>query len=126
MRQRHRRSPKLRRIGNGEIDLVLGRDAALEGDAIGLGDRIAVPMLDEIQPFLFLQRGLEVRRLADQAGLALLADAAAKQRLDEDELMPVDQALNLILGRARPQNLGSGELDIVEQSRPVQHSGDLH
>ena len=126
MRQRHRRSPELGRIGDGEIDLVLGGDAALERDAIGLGDRIAVPMLDEIQPFLLFQRGLEVGRLADQAGLALLADAAAKQRLDEDQLVPVDQALNLILGCARPQNLGSGELDMFEQPRSVQHSGDLH
>ena len=35
-----------------------------------------MPVLDEIQPLLFPQRGLEVARPADQTGLALLADAA--------------------------------------------------
>jgi hypothetical protein len=81
MRQRHRRGAKLRRVVDGEIDLVLGRDSALERDAIGLRDCISVPMLDEIQPLLLSQRGLEVRRLADQAGVALLADTATKSGL---------------------------------------------
>ncbi len=48
--------------------------------------RIGVPGL------LLLERRLEIGRFADQAGLALLADAAPEQRLDEDELVPVDQA----------------------------------
>jgi len=105
---------------------VPGRDAALEGDAVCFGGGIAIAMLDEVKPLFFIQRGLEVGRFADQARFPFLTNTAAKQRLDEDELVPVNQALNLVLGRIRPQNLCSGKFDIVEQACAVQHSGNLH
>ena len=38
MRQRHRRRAEVGRIGDREIDLVLGRHRAFEGHAVGLGD----------------------------------------------------------------------------------------
>ena len=37
MRQRHGRRAKVGRVGDREIDLVLGRHAAFEGHAVGLG-----------------------------------------------------------------------------------------
>lgn len=105
---------------------MLGRYSALESHAVGLGDRISVPVFDKIQPLLLLERRLEIGRLADEAGLALLADAASEQRLDEDELVPIDQALDLVFGRTRTQDLGRRKLDMLEQSSSIQHSGDLH
>ena len=84
MRERHRRRAKARRIGDREIDLVLGRHAGFEGHAIGLGRLVADAVLGEVQPLLFLERGLQVVRAAEQARLALLADAALEHRLDED------------------------------------------
>ena len=83
-------------------------------------------MLDEVQPFLFPQRGLEVARPADQTGLALLADAAPKQRLDEDELVAVDQALDLVLRCAGSEHFGGGEIHMLEKLRTIQHPGNLH
>jgi hypothetical protein len=83
-------------------------------------------MLDEVEPLLFFQGRLEVARLADQPGFALLADAASEQWLDEDELMPIDQPLDFVFARARAQDLGGRKLDMSEQLSPIQHSGDLH
>jgi hypothetical protein len=105
---------------------VLGGDAALESDAVGLGPRVAVLMLDEIKPLLLLERGLEVARAADQAGLALLADAAAKYRLYKNELMAVDEALDLVLCRLRSEHFGCGKVHVLEQRRPIKHTGDVH
>src|SRR5262245_65137153 len=126
MGERHRRRAVVRRIGDREIDLVLGGDSALESDAIGLGPRIAVLVLDEIKPLLLLERGLEVARTADQAGLALLADAAAKYRLYENELMAIDEVLDLILCRLRSEYFGCGKVHVLEQRRPIKHAGDVH
>src|SRR5690242_4135889 len=126
MRQCHRWRAEFSRIGDGKINLALGWDTAFEGNAICLGDRIAVTMFDEVQPLFLLQRSLEVGGFANQARLSLLTNAAAKQWLDEDKLVAVDQPLDLVLRRVRPQHLASGKLDIVEQSRAIQHSGNLH
>ena len=78
-------------VGDREIDLVLGRHPGLEGHAVRLGIGVAVPVLAEVEPLLLGQRLLQRPRLADQPGLAFLADAAAEHRLDEDQPMPVDQ-----------------------------------
>ncbi len=94
---------------------MLGRHARLEGHPIGLGSGVAVPVLDEIEPLLLLQRGLEVARLADQPGLAFLADAALEHRLDENQLVSIDQALNLVFRCARTEHLGGREIDMLEQ-----------
>jgi hypothetical protein len=82
---------------------MLGGHPAPEGHAVCLGDRIAVAMLDEIKALFLGQRGPQISRLADQAGLAFLAYTAFEQRFDEDELVAVDEVLDLIFGRAWTQ-----------------------
>ncbi|MDF3856413.1 hypothetical protein PFC51_19360 [Paracoccus pantotrophus] len=105
---------------------MFSRNARLEGDAIGLGGGVAVAMLGEVKPLLFRQRGAQVARLADQPGLAFLADAAAKHGLDEDQPMPVDQRLDVVLGRIRAKHFGRRETDMSQQTRTREHSGHLH
>src|SRR6516162_3416550 len=65
VRKRHCGCSKLSRIGDREIDLVLGRDPAFEGNTVRFSDGISMAMLDEIEPFFLLQRGLKVGRFAD-------------------------------------------------------------
>jgi hypothetical protein len=60
VRQRHGRRAKARRVGQREIDLVLGRHRPLEGDAIRLGDGVAVPVLGEVEALLLPERGCKV------------------------------------------------------------------
>ena len=92
---------------------MLGRHAVLEGDAVRLGAGIAEAVLDEIEPLLLLQRGLEVARLADQPGLAFLADAALEHRLDKNQLVSIDQALNFVFRCAGTENFGGREIDML-------------
>src|SRR5580704_6831242 len=61
MGQCHCRRAELCRISYGEVDLMLCRDTALEGDTVRLGDGIAVAMFDEVEPLFLLQCSLEVR-----------------------------------------------------------------
>ena len=124
--QRHRRRPEVGVVGDREIDLVLGRHPRLEGHAVRLGIGVAVPVLAEIEPLLLGQRLLQRPRLADQPRLALLADAAAEHRLDEDQPVPVDQVLDRILGGVRPEHLRGREVDVGEQSRAVEQAVQLH
>ena len=124
--QRHRRRPEVGVVGDREVDLVLGRHPGLEGHAVRLGMGVAVPVLAEIEPLLLGQRLLQRPRLADQPGLALLADPAAEHRLDEDQPVPVDQVLDRILGSVRPEHLGGREVDVGEQSRAVEQAVQLH
>src|SRR5262249_28051832 len=126
MGKRHRRRAVMRRISDREIDLVLGGDTALESDSVRLGPRVAVLVFDEVKPLLLFERGLEVARAADQAGLALLADAAAKYRLYENELMAVDEALDLLLCSLRSEHFGCGKVHVLEQRRTIKHSGNVH
>ena len=126
MGQRHGRRAEMRVVGDGEIDLVLGGNAGLEGDAIRLGIGVAVAVLGEVEPLLFGQRGLEVAGLADEPGLALLADAAAEDRLDEDQAVAGDQVLDRVFAGVGPEHLGRGEVDVAEQPRSVEHSVELH
>ena len=63
---------------------MLGRNGALEGDAFGFGHGIAMAMLGKIEALLLLQRCLQVFGAPDQPGLALLANASAENRLDEN------------------------------------------
>jgi len=113
-------------VGDREVDLVVGRHAGLEGDAVGLGAGVAVAVFGEVQALLLGKRGLEIAGPADQIGLALLADAAAEQRLDEDQAVAADQVLDLVLARVRPQHLRGRESDMAEQPRSVEHAGQLH
>ena len=76
---------------------MLGRHRGFERDPVGLGHGVADPMLDEVEPFLLLQRGLQIRRPAEQPGFAFLADAALEHRLDEDAAVAVDQRPDLFL-----------------------------
>ena len=48
MGQRHGGGAKAGRIGDREIDLVLGRHRAFEGNAVGFGDDVTGAVLDEI------------------------------------------------------------------------------
>ena len=97
MGQRHCRGAIPGVVGDREIDLVLGGNAGLEGDAVRLGRGIAVAVLGEIEPLLLGQRLVQRPRRADEPGLALLANPAPEHRLDEDQPMPVDQGLDLVL-----------------------------
>ncbi len=124
--ERHRRGAEFGGVVDREVDLVLGRHARLEGHAVRLGAGIAVAMLDEIKPLLLLQCGLEIARLADQPGLALLADAALEHRLDEDQLVAIDQPLDLVFRCGWAEHFGGGKIDMLEELRAVEHSGDLH
>jgi hypothetical protein len=38
----------------------------------------------------------------------------------------VDEVLDLILGRARPQDFRRGKIDMRQHTRAVEHSGDVH
>src|SRR5260370_1233309 len=86
---------------------MLGRHRALESDAVRLGELVAMAMLDEVKPLLLLERGLEILGPAQQASLTLLADPSLEYGLDEHRAMALDEPLDLILARIRPQDLGS-------------------
>ncbi len=102
------------------------RDATLEADAVGLGHGVAVLVLGDIQPLLFDQPTCQVGGAADLAGLAHLADRALEQRLDEDLAVMADRVLDLVFAGVRAKHLGDGEVDVLQQGRAVQHSGELH
>ena len=105
---------------------MLGRHAGLEGHAVRLRRRVAVAMLDEEQSLAFGEGGAQVGRFADQPGLALLADAALEHRLDEDELVPIDEVLDLSLGRGGTEDLGDRKIDVPHKRRAVKKAGELH
>src|SRR6476620_11541639 len=105
---------------------MLGRHRALESDAVRLGELVAMAMLDEVKPLLLLERGLEILGPAQQASLTLLADPSLEYGLDEHRAMALDEPLDLILARIRPQDLGSREADEPQHSAAVEHARDLH
>jgi hypothetical protein len=105
---------------------MLGRHRALESDAVRLGELVAMAMLDEVKPLLLLERGLEILGPAQQASLTLLADPSLEYGLDEHRAMALDEPLDLILARIRPQDLGSREADESQHSAAVEHARDLH
>ena len=53
------------RLGNREVDLVLGWNPCFEGHAIGFYDGLAKPVLCEIQPLLFGKGFLKCSRATD-------------------------------------------------------------
>src|SRR3712207_7623779 len=55
-------------------------------------------------------------------GLALFADSALEDRLDEDEAMARDQRSDLILGGVGTEDLGRWKADMIKQPRPVKRS----
>jgi hypothetical protein len=83
-------------------------------------------MLRKIATLFFRQCCLEIAGLADQAGLALLANAALEQRLDENELMLVDQALDFILGCPGTQYFRAGKFHVLQQRCPIKHACNIH
>ena len=83
-------------------------------------------MLGEVQPLLLRQCGLEVARAAEQAGLALLADAALEHGLDEDFPVAVDQGLDLFFAGGRSEDFGGRKADELQQAGAVKHAGDVH
>src|SRR5262249_34823603 len=112
--------------GDREIDLVLGRHRALEGDPVGLGGDMADAVLDEIESLLLLERGSQILGAAEQPRLALLADAALEDRLHEDRAMAVDERLDLLLAGIGAEPLRSREPGELQQLCAVQHARDLH
>ena len=113
-------------VGDREVDLVLGRHAALEGHAVGFGEGVAVAVLGEVEALLLGQRAAQIGGSADQSRLALLADAALEQRLDEDLAVALDQIPDLVFRGVGAEHLGGRKVDVPEQRRPVQKSGQLH
>jgi PD-(D/E)XK nuclease superfamily len=126
MGESHAGSAELGRVGDCEIDLVFGRHSALESHAVGLGHNISMTMLREIEALLLRQCCFQIARLADQAGLAFLADSAFEERLDEDQLVPVNETLDLVFRGTRTQNFGCWEVHMREQARSMQHASDVH
>src|SRR5260370_8915534 len=78
-------------------------------------------MLDEVEPLLLLERGLEILGPAQQACLALLAHSALEYGLDEHRAMALDQRFDLVLARVRTQHLGGREADELHHSATVNH-----
>jgi hypothetical protein len=83
---------------------MLSGHRTLEGHAVGLVEIVADPVLGEIKPFLLLERCLKVLGAPQQPRLALLADAALEDRLDENGAVPGDQVLDLAFRSRRPQD----------------------
>src|SRR5215204_4409322 len=102
MGQRHGWSAELGRIRHSEIDFVLSGNTALEGDAIRLRKGIPMPVLGEIEAFLFRQSRFEISRLPDQARFALLADPTLEDRFDKDQPVTPNEVLDFVLGGAGP------------------------
>jgi hypothetical protein len=126
VRQRDRRRAEARVVADREVHLVLGRHTAFEADAVGLGLDVAVLVLGEVQALLFGQCARQVGGAADQAGLALLADRALEERLDEDLAVAPDQVLDLVFAGVRAQHLGGGEARELKKFRSIEHSGEIH
>src|SRR6266540_4709075 len=105
---------------------MLGRHRTLESDAVRLGKLIAVAMLDEVEPLLLLERGLEVLGPTQQTCLALLADAPLEYGLDEHRAMALDQRLDVFFARVRPQHLGHRKADELQHPATIEHARDLH
>ena len=118
--------PESRRIGDSEIDLVICRHGGLEGDALRLGGDVAVGVLDEIEPLALGQGGLQVAGLADQAGLALLADGTFEDRLDEQHAVAIEHRLDLGLGGVGPQHVGDREVHEAQELGAVEQAAQLH
>ena len=124
--QGHGRGPEAGRVGDREVDLVLGRHGALEGHPVGLGHDGSDPVLDEVEPLLLLERRLQVGGPTEQPGLALLADAALEHRLDEDAAVAVDERPDLFLAGVGAEDLRGREPGELKQLGSMEHACDLH
>src|SRR5262249_1792940 len=81
-----------------------------------LRGHIAVVMFREKQALFLRQGRLEITRLANQPGLALLADTTFEQRFDEDELMPIDEILGLRSRLLRAEDFGGRKVHVSQQA----------
>ncbi len=98
---------------------MLGWNGALEGDAFGFGHDVAVPVLGEIEALFLLQRRLQVLGAPDEAGLALLADAAAENRLDENFAALGDEVLDLLLASFRAEHSRGRKVHDLQELRSI-------
>ncbi len=96
-------------IRDGDVNFMLCRYAAFEGDALRLGEDVIDAVLGEVEPLLLLQRGLQVFRAPDEARFALLADAATKIRLDRNLAAFVDERFDFCVARFRPSTSEVGK-----------------
>ena len=110
MRQGHCRRAKPRRVGDREINLVLGRHRAFERDAVGFGDRVANAMLDEIETLLFFEGGLQIGGAADQAGLALFADPAFEDGFYKHRPVLFDEGLDVPFAGVRAEHFRGSDI----------------
>src|SRR5262249_15932296 len=124
--QRHGGSAVGGGVRDREVYFVLRRDAAFEGNTVGLGDQVPVPIFDEVETFSLPESRFQVGRPADQAELAPFADAAVEQRLDENLFVTIDQSFDVIRGCGRAQSFRDWEVDVSEQRCAVEQSGDFH
>ena len=126
MRERHGRRPEMSGVADGEIHLVLRRHCAFECHTVRLGELVAVAVLDEVKPFLFLQRCLQILRATEQSRLAFLAHAALEYRLDEDRAVTLDERLDLLFAGVWSQHFGRWKAGELQQFRAVEHACNLH
>src|SRR4051812_6989330 len=94
--------------------------------AVRLGRCIPMPVLGEIKTFLFRKSRFQVSCPANQARLALLADPALEDGLDEDQLVTANEVLDLVLGGARPEHFRRREVNVLQELCTIEHSCDLH
>src|SRR5437870_2748787 len=87
---------------------------------------MAVTVLDEVEPLLLLERGLQVLGTAQQARLAFLADAPFEDGFDEHRAVALDERLDLLFARIRSQHLGRRKADELQHPGAIQHACDLH
>ncbi len=118
--------PEPRRISYGEVDLVIRRYGGLERHALRLGRNVAMGVLNEIEPLALGQGGLQVAGLADEAGLALLADGTFKDRLDEYHAVAIEHRLDLGLGSVGPEHVGHREVHEAQELGAVEQAAQLH
>src|ERR1019366_2617817 len=120
------RGTENRGVGDGEVNLELGRNVNLEGDTLPLGGHVADAMLDKVQALFLCQSLLEVMSTPDQASLALLAHTPLEHRFNENRSTPLDQCLDLLLRRLRAEHVRGRKPHVLEKVRTVQHPGELH
>jgi hypothetical protein len=51
---------------------------------------------------------------------------AFEYRFDENQLVTIDQTLDLVFRCSGTEHFSGGEINMLEQLRPIEHSGDLH
>jgi hypothetical protein len=110
-------------LGRGADHSDVDEDRERGGFQVALGQCAGLEVFPQHGQHPCSDDGVDVDRVggfADQAGLAVLAHAAAKHRLDEDLAMALDQLLDLALGRIGAEHLGGRKLRSVAYRKTFQ------